>query len=302
MTILKSAQNGTTRIIFLLGEGLIGAAVVRALERLGCFEIQRTKNEWNDRIAFERQLEQTVDTLVYDRINRIDWIWSAGKSGFNSTVEDTTQEWWSFNCFLRVIKAYESRFKNVYSYFHLISSAGGLFEGQRVNVNSLPNPCRPYGKLKYDQEEQIRSMFVGKFSIYRPSTVYGYYRRGQRSGLISTLIRNVFINKVTMINGHPDTLRDFIWIDDVADFISEKISFDSPFGNINFLVSGKPTSIFEVIDNVQRISNCKVLFSFDTSMSNSHSIIFDSELVPEYWCPTNLDIGLRKVRESAMDI
>ena len=42
--------------------------------------------------------------------------------------------------------------------FFLMSSIGGLFEGQAlINSESNPKPLRPYGKLKLSQEGYLQS-------------------------------------------------------------------------------------------------------------------------------------------------
>ena len=71
----------------------------------------------------------------------------------------------------------------------MISSAGGLFEGQTFcDARSAPTPQRPYGEGKLNQEQLAWGRKGdAKIHIFRPSSVYGVSPSG-RIGLVTALI------------------------------------------------------------------------------------------------------------------
>ena len=102
-------------------------------------------------------------------------IWSAGDASFHSSDREVAEEQTIFTESVGVVQNLRELVKPTRFGFHFISSAGGLFEGQRaVDFNSAPAPLRPYGRLKLAQEEALSSSFdSGELACYRPSSVYG---------------------------------------------------------------------------------------------------------------------------------
>ncbi|HMD68449.1 MAG TPA: hypothetical protein VKF42_06165, partial [Chitinivibrionales bacterium] len=80
------------------------------------------------------------------------------------------------------------------------------------------------------------------------STVYGPIRKGFRLGLISTLIFNGARQEVSRIFGTINTLRDYVWCEDIGNYIARAIAEndDDQNNSIVYLASGKPSSIFEI--------------------------------------------------------
>src|ERR1041385_672024 len=76
--------------------------------------------------------------------------------------------------------------------FHLLSSAGGLYNGQRnVGRDSVPFATNPYGRAKLEQERQLHlALAHTQRMIYRPASVYGFAGPGTRLGLVAALIHN----------------------------------------------------------------------------------------------------------------
>lgn len=172
-----------------------------------------------------------------------------------------------------------------------------MFEGQNVTrIDEIPKPKRPYGKLKLMQEEFIQKNFSNACYIYRLSTVYGYYNINFRIGLISALIKNTVTGKITNIFARPHTQRDFIWIEDIANFVS-LVVLDSTIQkeSINFLVSGKPTSVFEIITSIQRFAKSKVLQQYKLVDYNSDKIIYSENIKPKALTTTSMEVCIRSI-------
>ena len=295
------------RIVVIFGVGLVGTAIVKSLALLDKFEISKKKSDWRDLNNFQLQLNDLSNTLDAGNVKRIDWIWSAGKAGFTANENEVDTEFHFYRVFLEQLNELEEKLDiKGKSFIHLVSSAGGLFEGQRViSKDATPLPKRPYGQLKLKQENLLLDKFPNRCRIYRPSSIFGFYAKGRRVGLITNLIINTLRSKVTSIYGKIDTQRDYVWEGDVADFISRKVwlDFNSEQGSsqIHFLVSAKPTSIFEIVYTIQTITNLKVLQKFDKTFSNADQIIFSRSIIPSGWRSSSLNTCIRKIYQKGFN-
>jgi nucleoside-diphosphate-sugar epimerase len=308
MVVLTNTNSTEKRIIFIFGVGLVGSAIVKSLTLFEKFDVKKQKSDWNILDNFQSQLNDLSNTLDFHSLKRIDWVWSAGKAGFAASDNEVDTEFLFYRVFLEQISELEEQFDiKEKSLIHLVSSAGGLFEGQRViSKDNKPKPKRPYGQLKFKQENLLLDMFYNRCRIYRPSSIFGFYEKGQRVGLITNLIINTLRSKVTSIYGKIDTQRDYVWVGDVANFIARKIWFDlhskeDSSNQIHFLVSAKPTTIFEIIHTIQTITNLKVLQKFDKTFSNSDQIIFSRGIVSDGWCSSSLNTCIRKIYQRAFN-
>ena len=119
-------------------------------------------------------------------------IWSAGRAGFAASEADAQQEIDSFQKVIALSELLVNEHPSTTSSFHMLSSAGGLFEGQtNVGRTSTPRPLRPYGVIKLEQELLLNKWVTPATKFcYRPSSVYGLPHQGQRMGLIPTLLQN----------------------------------------------------------------------------------------------------------------
>ena len=287
------------RIVFIFGNGLVGSAITLSLGTYSPTNTQSFKIDWSDFNLLKIQILNCFKSIKTCNINQIDWVWSAGKSGFFSTKDQTNEEYVFFKQFVDFI-CEENRdcFFEIPSYFHLISSAGGLFEGQiNISSDSIVTPLRPYGELKLLQEKLIESHFPNSNIIYRLSSVFGVSLNNQRVGLISALIQNTLNCRMTSIQGVYDTKRDYVWVEDVAFFIADKIISGNlkTDSSIFLLASGKPTTIFEIIELIQKITNNKVLCNFDSTFQNSKQIVFLSNTIPENFRRTSIETSIRKI-------
>jgi len=301
-------HSSEKRLIFVFGVGLVGSAIVKSLTLFEKFDVRKQKSDWRIVDNFQLHLNDLSDTVDIRNVKRIDWVWSAGKAGFAANENDVDSEFLFYRVFLEQIKKLEAQLVITgKSCIHLVSSAGGLFEGQRViSKDANPQPKRPYGQLKFNQEDLLLDMFPNRCRIYRPSSIFGFYEKGQRVGLITNLIINTLRSKVTSIYGNIDTQRDFVWVGDVGDFIARKVWFDfhtkeDDSNQTHFLVSAKPTSIFEIIFTIQTITNLKVLQKFDKTFSNSDQIIFSRGIIPDGWSSSPLNTCIRKVYQRAFN-
>ena len=242
----NDSENTEVSVAAIFGVGLIGTHLVRNLYQCNYKAAHRLPFSWQNpshRKKEKADILNCIRSLVKKNIaqnlsrgglyalpsqaginpattNRIDFIWSAGKGGFGMKQSDTLREMNSFSEVVEMAIAMLRENPSCLVRFHMLSSAGGLFEGQRnVNTASLPAPRRPYGSLKLSQEKILDDCNGLIRFIYRPTSVYGFAGLNHRLGLIPTLLWNGSKNKVSTIFGAPETLRDYVWADDIGAFM-----------------------------------------------------------------------------------
>lgn len=266
----------------VLGVGLVGGAVVKALQRRP--DVARTHTmttSWGNPTALGDELAAAGAWLGSG--GRVRIIWSAGRGGFASTAADLAKELESF----RVVLSWSERLATERPVeFHLTSSAGGLHEGQRRVTGPEPiDAPRPYGKLKLDQENLLAGARGLVRFVYRPSSVYGVPRKGARLGMVPTLIRNALARRPSTIVAHPNTLRDYVSAQDVGDFIAS----ESNQPGLHYLVMGRPMSLMTLVATVERALERQVAVVYSTSRVNDQHITFAPSLKPLDWNPGPLE-------------
>tara|TARA_R110002072_G_scaffold205338_1_gene363256 strand:- start:1611 stop:2567 length:957 start_codon:yes stop_codon:yes gene_type:complete len=298
---LRPAPEGPETLVAQFGIGLLGSSILRALRVRGQLSEERLPLGWDlcseqggaELAAIGTRLEELLDQ---SSARELSVVWSAGRAGFSATPAETEAELASYQAALDWAAALGERVGRPTS-FHLLSSAGGLFEGSGlVTSQSAPAPQRPYGELKLRQEQALgeRSLLA---RIYRPTTVYGFLHPRHRQGLIQTLLLRAIRHQVTQIYGGLATLRDFVYSEDVGEFVARQVLSESPSPTDTFLLgSGKPSSIFEVRRIVERLLGRKVYVSVRSTPTNSANLTYHSSAFPERWTPSELQTGIRQIQ------
>jgi len=298
LLLLPKQPKQISQLVFIFGVGLIGLPIARFLQQMG-FIVEQLDLCWDDYELQAHQLEglqQRVKEVIQDsRIDQLSIIWSAGRAGFDSSEEQTDRELISFLAVLDMVEVLTESYSDMSVDFHMLSSVGGLFEGQRqIDSTSSPKPLRPYGLLKMRQEDALfaRGSIEKKF-VYRLTSVFGIGPLGTRHGLVSTLLRNTSDRQVTHIVGRMSSLRDFIWNADVARYIALRLRYlQSNAETIQTLASGKPSSIQEVIRIVESATGKRGYLRFVSELTNELDITVSPSLSPEGWFPTGLKTAI----------
>ncbi len=286
------------QLVALFGVGLVGGAIAHALERQHDCSSTRRPLDWlsPERRAGDLEvLSQAIDS--YDNPDRLDVIWAAGKAGFGSSREELGAEMRAFTDVLTWARNLRSIALRGRLHFHMLSSGGGLFEGQRfVDHASVPNPQRAYGQIKLEQErllgEARRDL---EDHVYRPSSIYGYNGPGGRAGLVNTLIANAERHAVSRIFGDLTTVRDYVLSSDVGDFIARRIISSEVAPGTFTLASGKPTTVKEMLDIVREVVARPLYVKLDSIPSNAGHITYRASVLPADWHPTDLETGVRQL-------
>lgn len=298
---MDSANTGGRHVVLLFGMGMIGSSIRDSLKSLGFQLVDEFYFSWNDSAKRECTFS-LIEKLCLDFLPALECVsvvWSAGAGGFYSTDEEVRKENCSFVETMGFFTQLKIKLDPVRFNMHYLSSAGGLFEGQRVvDRSSLPAPLRPYGRLKLEQEEILqRSLFWDSVFIYRPSSVYGPMKQKTKKGLISNLIYNGRNGLVTVLDAHVMSLRDYVFSGDVGRFIARLVG-SKKLGlhgcSIFFLVSARCSSIYEVVLKIERTLNMTLNVRYDESFGNNTNITFSGNVLPPGWTPSPLNVGIRQ--------
>ena len=307
-------QEFAWQIVAIFGVGLIGRKILEALMFQTSWQLHSLPFSWNNPIDRARDSNAIVN-IIRERIAEYEiWnhsgqpgsitvIWSAGVGGFSSKWNNLDAE---LDSFLDVLSFAKNIFKLFYrclNSFQLISSAGGLFEGQRdVSHKSAPNPIRPYGYLKLAQERELQSWQTKAIkTIFRPSSVYGFAGYKARMGLIPTLLWNATQHRVNYVYGRFDTLRDYVLADDVGNYVANKICLLNYSEGTFTLASGRPSTIGEIIQKVENITLRRLYVQYSLDDNNTGHNSYSQSLLPYNWHPTNLEIGMRWLHQAMID-
>lgn len=294
-------------IVLMFGLGLIGSAILAAVMSRVAARRRDLPFAWHadgDLVGQSGAILSSVRELAGARRgegSRINIVWSAGRAGFRSSTADLTSEHHAFGEVLNLGRRLHDIAGS--SSFHFLSSAGGLFEGQRnIDAMSLPAPLRPYGFAKLEQEERLRALQESMaILIYRPSSVYGYAGARARKGLVTALVQNAIRNETTRIFGGSDTIRDYVFADDVGSFIADQVISPRPDVKTCLLASGKPTSMMELTVIVQNTLQRQLYFQYEAEQSNALNISVRPSSLPKGWRATPLAIGVYRTAARIID-
>jgi len=297
-------------LIAVFGIGLVGHAICVELQRAGARCAREVVINWSTPLSVEDavyKICEAAQSAAEESVLplRISVVWAAGSAGFQSPEAAHALELKH----LKVVLSLGERLANAGPLwarrFFLVSSAGGLFEGQRnVGPESTPHPLRAYGDFKLLQEKAL-SLAVGFQAsfVYRPSTIYGHSPKG-RLGLISALLLNGIRGRVSTISGKATTLRDYVLSGDVGRFIAAEIltPVETIDQRISFLVSGKPSSILEITRTVEALLCRSLYLSYALDPQNALHNTYSRTAVPHNWRSASIREGMQTVLNSLISL
>lgn len=273
----------------IFGVGLVGAWVAEAVRLLpGSQLLQDTTlpTRWDALSSSLKEVRASVQTPPRVRV-----FWCAGKAGFASDLAQCELERHCFETVLRWAERWETQLE-----FHLVSSAGGLHEGQLlVGSKAEVITTRPYAALKLSQERALQGSSVKQQFIYRLSSVYGVPVPERRLGLISTLVINALRRKPTLITAEASTLRDFVSAQDAGRFMAQEEKAEG----LHYLVSGHPLSIWSLQLAVERALRRPVSVVYSIKKDNVASTSFLPSLRPPHWEASSVESNLPRITAAA---
>jgi UDP-glucose 4-epimerase len=189
-------------------------------------------------------------------------------------------------------------------------SSGGTIYGENVtgkptNEEHPLNPHCAYGSFCAFLEQLIRTFHNQHslpYTILRLGNPYGLLKRANKNqGLIDHYIRSARGRLPFTIFGDGSEIRDYIFVDDIAQVIAEVVR-NAPSNNIFNVGTGHPHTSSQVVEMVARQFNLPeipILFQ-PRRLGDVHCSLLDMtkfEKVHGMSCSTSLEDGLRKYAE-----
>ena len=105
-------------------------------------------------------------------------------------------------------------------------------------------------------------------------------------------------NKVTNLTGAMDTVRDYVSTQDISNYVCSVIENPANSNTINFLVSGKPTSIGEIKSLIEKMLKKSILLSYSLNPNNKSTISFSHNVKAKGFLTENLIEGISRIYNS----
>ena len=181
----------------------------------------------------------------------------ACQSGVEASVEDPVgtfnqNVYGTLRCLEAARKAEVKRF--------IFASSGGTVLGKQsvpLSEDLCPNPASPYGASKLACEgycKAYNNTYGLKTVILRFSNVYGPFSIHKRFNLIPGFIMGAIEDITCFVNGDGTITKDYIFVDDLVKAIIKAANIRQINGEIFQIATGRQTSINEIKDVLNRIS------------------------------------------------
>lgn len=302
--------SGPPGVALLYGSGLIGGEVaVELRKQVPSAEARHLKWTWP--VPEDAEVD-AVGAAVADALkDRPDaWfsvIWAAGTSGFGTTSDGMSEEMKALGFVTETARRLSAGIPSERRQFILVSSAGGLFEGQvACGRDAVPNPMRAYSRGKLAQESHVRDLDqLGRRLIVRPTSVYGY-SSGARRGLVSALIATGLQRGEATLFGSLTTQRDYVFAPDVGRFIVSRVlrepdAADAEAVETVVLASARPASVFEIVKLVESYLGTTLRLKIDPNPTNASDNTFLPSAAPRDFRATSLTEGVAMTAIAMME-
>ncbi len=149
------------------------------------------------------------------------------------------------------------------------SSAAVYGEPQYLPIDENHNVCPQsnYGVSKYTAENYIKvynHLYGINYTILRYSNVYGTRQESKsEGGVIAVFLERIFNNKPPVIFGTGNQIRDFIFVDDVAE--ANIIALSKGNNEVLNISTNKSTSINGLIETIETITGVNIITSYSRS-------------------------------------
>jgi UDP-glucose 4-epimerase len=185
-----------------------------------------------------------------------------------------------------------------------ISSGGTIYGAQNkaVNESIMPNPKSPYGITKLAIEHFLNyycEKYNIKADIYRLGNPFGSRQPLQKAqGVIAVWMRDIIQGSEIQIYGDSKTLRDYIYIEDVALLLTHSLN-DLDSSDIYNVGSGVGTSILQLLEIFKKIIDIPFKYRIHPQrISDNSSIILDNSKIMVYFSDFEFSILEDKIKET----
>ncbi len=167
-----------------------------------------------------------------------------------------------------------------------LSSAGTIYGSttQKVDETSDKNPFSPYGIVKLTIENFLRYFKTRNginYDIYRISNVYGEGQNTSKGlGLINTLLEKIIIEGKIKVFGNGETLRNYIYVKDVAELLSLSATSDITSSSTYNISSDDSLTINQIVDIIKNtVSEKFEIINEETRLSDNSAIDLDNSKI-----------------------
>lgn len=276
------------RLAVVVGAGgLLGSVLVR-LSPPGQIVTPVRGVDWSNDSAPDHVLRAIADAVPPEVPFALYWCAGAGVIGSNAEVLDRETR-----VLERVLGGLPASSRPV---VFLASSAGGVYgESTSSPLDELSSirPLSAYGHNKLRQESIVRDWATDRRAraiVARISTLYGPGQSmSKNQGLISHLCRSVVTRQPVSIFVPLDTVRDYLYVDDMASMasaVTHRVATE-PAGTIatKIFASSRSISIGGVLSEVRRVcpkAPPVVLGSSPNRSAHGSTLSYRSCTWPEY--------------------
>lgn len=251
------------------------------------------------------QDDRVIEQLEQTRFDAI--IHLAGQSSGQISFEDPSYDFQTnVEATVKLIE-YALRTKSYRFIYASSMSVYGHVPDEPVSENRAPNPISFYGIGKWTSEKYLQ-MYRDKgleptsirfFNVYGPEQ----NMNNLKQGMISIYLAQLLKDDQVIVKGALDRFRDFIYIDDVVDFIARTVHDQKAVGGVYNCGTGIRTTVGDLLDKLVEITGVnKKIVQQGTTPGDQKGIYADMSLVQKVFGfvpKTNLDRGLRAMIEWA---
>lgn len=166
------------------------------------------------------------------------------------------------------------------------SSGGTVYGPQNLPVNeeeTIPQPSSPYGIVKLATEhflQYYKKHHEISVDIYRISNAYGPRQAlNRQQGVIPIWIRKILEDKPISVFGDNNTIRDYIYVEDIAQLMTHSLSDLNSSGTFN-LGSGIGVSILQLLEIFKKSIDKPFSYNIHVQRdSDIQSIVLDNSKI-----------------------
>jgi UDP-glucose 4-epimerase len=296
----------------VIGQGLLGREILAHLRESGGEATAPHSIPWsNPHLARLRVIDEVKNFIVQTGSKPWAIYWCAGVVNMRSSQASVNLE---SEHILSLLEAIESNERLSFQDCQLMfaSSIGGVFSGSAVRPfteSSFPVPMTPYGQLKIEQENQLKSASrkLGiRLLISRISSLYGVKQNILKNqGLLSHVARAAVARETLEIFTSLTTMRNFIKSNEAAKLIVEHMYSQRELIRVANICSMENVSIAAVIQAAERILQRRIPVRFveseiiRTDSENLNAETYFTEMSARN-VRTPMHVGLRELIESAI--
>lgn len=159
---------------------------------------------------------------------------------------------------LNILEAIRSYNKDARLFFSSSRMVLGPAQQNKINEEHPTNPISLYGIHKLTSENYLLTYykdFAIRSTIFRISNPYGPRQQIKHSkySLVGWFIRQAMENKTIEIFGEGKQTRDYIYVDDIIDAITQLTKNENSSGEIFNIGYGKSTEFREMVNKIIEI-------------------------------------------------